>query len=25
MSELQHLSEFHIGQNTFLFTITAKT
>jgi predicted Zn finger-like uncharacterized protein len=25
MSELQHLSEFHIGRNTFLFTITDKT
>jgi pSer/pThr/pTyr-binding forkhead associated (FHA) protein len=25
MSELQHLSEFHIGHNTFLFTITDKT
>ena len=25
MSELQNLSEFHIGRNTFLFTITDKT
>ncbi len=25
MSELQHLSEFHIGRNTFLFTVTDKT
>ena len=25
ISELQHLSEFHIGRNTFLFTIIDKT
>ncbi len=25
LSELQNLSEFHIGRNTFLFTITDKT